>query len=95
MDPSTFTDKYLSNSGNNDSGWINPEYDRLCAEAAVAKGSAERLKKLHDAENILLEEQPIIPMYHYTNADLRRPNIHGIKENPRNNVNFRDVYVEK
>ena len=38
-------------------------------------------------------EQPIIPIYHYVNADLRRSNVKGIKENPRNNVNFRDVYV--
>jgi oligopeptide transport system substrate-binding protein len=95
MDPSTFTDKYLTNGGNNDSGWSNKDYDRLCAEAAVATNDAERLKKLREAEAILLEEQPIIPVYHYVNADLRRSVVHGIKENPRNNVNFRDVYVEK
>jgi oligopeptide transport system substrate-binding protein len=95
MDPSTFTDKYLTNGGNNDSGWSNKDYDRLCAEAAVVTNNAERLKKLREAEAILLEEQPIIPVYHYVNADLRRSVVHGIKENPRNNVNFRDVYVEK
>ena len=95
MDPSTFTDKYLTGGGNNDSGWSNKDYDRLCAEAAVAPDQQARLKKLHEAEKILLDEQPIIPMYHYVNADLRRENVHGIKENPRNNVNFRDVYVEK
>ena len=95
MDASTFTDKYLSGSGNNDSGWINKDYDRLCAEAAIAVDQTARLKKLHEAEKLLLDEQPIIPMYHYVNADLRRENVHGIKENPRNNVNFRDVYVEE
>jgi oligopeptide transport system substrate-binding protein len=96
MDPSTFTDKYLTGGGNNDSGWSNKDYDRLCAEAAaVATNPAVRLRKLHEAEKILLQEQPIIPVYHYVNADLRRRNVHGIKENPRNNVNFRDVYVER
>ena len=35
MDPSTFTDKYLTNGGNNDSGWSNKDYDRLCAEADI------------------------------------------------------------
>jgi oligopeptide transport system substrate-binding protein len=96
MDPSTFTDKYVTNGGNNDSGWSNKDYDRLLVEAAqVATQPALRLKKLQEAEKILLREQPIIPMYHYVNADLRRKNVHGIKENPRNNVNFRDVYVER
>lgn len=95
MDPSTFTDKYLTGGGNNDSGWSNKDYDRLCAEAATATDDAARLKKLHEAEKILLDEQPIIPVYHYVNADLRRANVKGIRENPRNNVNFRDVFVEK
>ena len=95
MDPSTFTDKYLTGGGNNDSGWSSPEYDRMCAEAAVAKNPEERLKILNRAEKILLDEVPIINVYHYVNADLRRPNVHGIKENPRNNVNFRDVFVER
>ena len=95
MDPSTFTDKYLTGGGNNDSGWSSPDYDRLCAEAAVAKNTGERLKFLNRAEKILLDEVPIINVYHYVNADLRLPNVHGIKENPRNNVNFRDVYVAK
>jgi oligopeptide transport system substrate-binding protein len=96
MDPSTFTDKYITNGGNNDSGWSNKDYDRLLAEAAaVATQPTLRLAKLRDAEKILLDEQPIIPVYHYVNADLRRARVKGIKENPRNNVNFRDVYVEK
>jgi len=63
--------------------------------AAVATQPKLRLAKLAEAEKILLEEQPIIPVYHYVNADLRRASVKGIKENPRNNVNFRDVYVEK
>jgi oligopeptide transport system substrate-binding protein len=95
MDPSTFTDKYLGNSQNNDSGWVNREYDQLCADAAVAKDTAARLALLNKAEKLLLDEVPIINFYHYVNADLRRPNVHGIKENPRNNVNFRDVYVDR
>jgi len=96
MDPSTFTDKYVSNGGNNDSGWNNDAYDDLLKEAAkVATQPKLRLAKLAEAEKILLDEQPIIPVYHYVNADLRRAAVKGIKENPRNNVNFRDVYVEK
>jgi len=96
MDPSTFTDKYVTNGGNNDSGWSNAAYDDLLKRAAeVATQPKLRLAKLAEAEKILLEEQPIIPIYHYVNADLRRAGVKGIKENPRNNVNFRDVYVEK
>ena len=64
-------------------------------EVPVATNPKLRLSKLREAEAILLREQPIIPVYHYVNADLRRASVKGIKENPRNNVNFRDVYIEK
>src|SRR5208283_1731820 len=32
-DPTTFTDKYKSDSDDNDSKWANAQYDRLCAQA--------------------------------------------------------------
>ena len=33
LDPNTFLDMYTSNSGNNDTGWSNPRYDALIAQA--------------------------------------------------------------
>ncbi|HEX4125374.1 MAG TPA: peptide ABC transporter substrate-binding protein, partial [Tepidisphaeraceae bacterium] len=42
-DVSTFTDKYLSNAGNNDSGWSNPKYDALCHAAELEPDPARRL----------------------------------------------------
>ncbi len=83
-DPSTFTDKYLSTSGNNDSDWKNPEYDRLCAAAAVETDNTKRMQLLSQAEALLLQQQPIIPLYYYVNCTLFRPKVHGISLNPRN-----------
>lgn len=83
-DPSTYTDKYLSTSGNNDSSWKNAEYDSLCAQAAVEPDNAKRMVLFSKAEGILLAEQPIIPLYYYVNCYLYRDNVRGLTLHPLN-----------
>lgn len=60
-DPLTFLELFSGKSSLNESGWVNEEYDRLIAEAALVS-SEERYKLLAQAENILLDEGMIIPI---------------------------------
>jgi oligopeptide transport system substrate-binding protein len=94
-DVSTFTDKYLSNSENNDSDWQNAKYDQLCAKAEVEPDAQKRLRLLEQAEDLINTELPIIPIYYYVNTYLFRDNVKGIPLDKRNMVNFKSVYVEK
>ncbi len=94
-DVSTFTDKYLAASDNNDSKWVNPEYDRLCGQAARETDPARRLAMLQRAEALLLDEVPIIPVYYYVNRYLFRESVKGISLHPRNMVLFKAVYKER
>jgi len=77
-DPTTFSDKYKSDSDDNDAKWSNAEYDRLCAEAQRETDEGRRLRLLSRAENILLNEAPIIPLFTYVNAYLIRPQAKGV-----------------
>ena len=77
-DPTTFSDKYKSDSDDNDAKWSNAEYDRLCAEAQRETDQGRRLRLLGRAENILLNEAPIIPLFTYVNAYMIRPQAKGI-----------------
>jgi oligopeptide transport system substrate-binding protein len=94
-DVSTFTDKYLSDAGNNDSAWKNPEYDRLCKEAAREGDPDKRLRLLERAEQILTDEAPIIPIYTYVNSMLWRDHVKGINTNARNMTVFKAIEVRK
>lgn len=94
-DVSTFTDKYLSNSDNNDSKWVNKEYDDLCARAAREPDPATRLMLLSRAEQILLDECPIMPIYYYVNRSLQKPGVTGIPNSPRNLVMLKAVHVQR
>ena len=94
-DVSTFTDKYLSTSLQNDAAWVNPTYDKLCARAAEEPDEKKRIELLSDAENMIDTEVPIIPIYHYVNVSLSKDTVHGVIPNPRNITIFKNVWVEK
>lgn len=94
-DPTTFTDKFRSYSENNDAKWSNAEYDRLVEQADSTADNTERLKLLSRAENILLNEAPILPVYQYVNVSLNRDEVRGLVPNPKNMVQFKAVEVRR
>ena len=64
-DPNTFLDLLRPNRGNNKTGWGNLEYDRLVQLANSKNNQSERYELLKQAERILIDEMPIIPLYTY------------------------------
>jgi len=92
-DPSTFTDKWRSDSDNNEAGWKNPRYDQLCDLATFDRDPATRLKYFAQAEKILLDDAVIIPLYHYVNTYMFRSNVTGIPLDSRMMVMFQSVQV--
>jgi ABC-type oligopeptide transport system substrate-binding subunit len=62
-DPINFLEMWETGSPYNDVNWSNEEFDSLINQARAAKTRKERLECLSQAEKILLEELPIIPIY--------------------------------
>ena len=94
-DPSTFTDKYLSFSEQNDSKWVSAEYDRLSPGGDGGGPDRRRLDLLSRAEAILLAEAPILPMYSYVNVDLHRDDVFGTNKHPKNMVAWKEIVKRK
>lgn len=65
-DPNTFLDMWLTNGGNNNTGWSNKQYDELIAQAGSTNDQAKRFDSFKKAEKILLDELPVLPIYIYT-----------------------------
>jgi oligopeptide transport system substrate-binding protein len=76
-DPSTYLYMFKSDSGNNETGWSNPEYDRLNDEADRAVDPARRYALLQQAEAILLADAPIAPIFYGTRTYLIQPYVKG------------------
>ena len=95
VDPNAFLDMWLTESGNNDASWSNPEYDRLIAEAGKAGTNEERFEFFQKAEAILLDELPILPIYHYTSAYLLDPSIKNWNPTILDHQPYKHVYLER
>ena len=80
-DPMTFLDLWQSNNPNNETGWKNPEYDKLLKAALEEPDAAKRLEILRQAEAIFVEELPAIPMYFYVDKNLVRTYVKGFEHN--------------
>lgn len=73
IDPMTFVDMFLTNSTQNDTGWSNAEYDRLVKEAQQSGDQKLRIKNMREAEKILMNEMPVMPIYFYTKPFTQKP----------------------
>jgi oligopeptide transport system substrate-binding protein len=70
-DPNTFLDMFVTDGGNNRTGWSDPDYDKLIAEAAAETDPVRRHDILRAAEKILVgEEMPVCPLYFYVGIQL-------------------------
>ncbi len=76
-DPNTFLDLLMSDNGNNRSGWANKTYDDLLNRAGRESDVKKRLGYFAKAEDILLDELPVIPIYIYTRNYLKSPDVQG------------------
>ncbi|HHW18287.1 MAG TPA: hypothetical protein GXX30_05245 [Firmicutes bacterium] len=77
-DPMTFLDMWTTNSPYNDVKWSNKQYDDLIAKAKASSDQAERMNLMAQAEKILLEELPIIPIYWPQRNYAEHPWVKGI-----------------
>ncbi len=76
-DPNTFLSLGETENGNNHTNWGNPEYDTLIEKAAFTQGSKARKQLFQKAEDILIEEMPVIPIYFYVTSRLIHPSVKG------------------
>lgn len=81
-DPISFLDMWVSGGGNNDAKFSNEEYDKLIQEVKTTTDNNERYTKMHEAEKILGEEMPIIPIYYYTDPYLQSDSLRGVYTAP-------------
>jgi oligopeptide transport system substrate-binding protein len=78
LDPAVILDYYLGDSPNNRTGWKNEKYDSLIAQAKVEQDPDKHFQLLHDAEKVLMEDLPFVPVYHYTNTYLTSPKFEDV-----------------
>ena len=70
-DPMSFLDMWMTGGGNNDAQYSNAKYDDLIKQAKATNDPAERMKLMHEAEDILMGEDVVhAAIYFYTNKNM-------------------------
>ena len=77
LDPNAFLEIWTKDNGNNDTLWSSAEYDRLFAATLTAKTQEERYALYQKMDAILVDECPILPIYHYTKVYALSPKVKG------------------
>ena len=94
-DAYTFASLMHSKSGRNDPGYSNSEYDRLLQAASRVGDLGERAALLQQAEAVLLEDLPLIPIYFYVTKRVVKPWVGGFQPNIMDHHYSRDFYILK
>lgn len=95
LDPNAFLSVFHSASENNFSGWSSQEFDQLLDLSSRTLEVQKRFHYLNQAEHILIDELPIVPIYYYNTAYLVHPSVKGWFPNLLNYHNYKYVYLEK
>ena len=93
QDPMTFLDMFVTNGGNNNTGWSNKTYDALIAKAKATVDPKARMATLHAAEKIIMTDLPILPIYYYTNPVLLSKHIKNFYESPMSFIDWKNAYM--
>jgi oligopeptide transport system substrate-binding protein len=89
-DPINFLSVFKLNAGSaNNTGWENPEYIALLERSQVCEREEERRQLMRDAEEILLRQAPIIPLFHFSMNFLQNPHLKGVSISPLAHIDFR------
>jgi oligopeptide transport system substrate-binding protein len=78
---SEFMRLWRCSSPNNRPKWCNPQYEAILDEVATMTDLKARLKRLADAERVMIEDAPIIPLYNYTQKHLQKPYVRDLHIN--------------
>ncbi len=80
-DPVALLQLFLGGSPNNYSRWASADFDREFAAAGQSPTDTERWTHLQNADGLLMDGLPLIPLYHENQNYLVQPAVRGWQDN--------------
>ncbi len=94
-DPQNFLDIHFhSASEGNSTGYSNPEVDALLEGARVEQDEEKRFALYRQAEAIIVQDAPWIPLYHGVQYELVKPYVKGLVITPQGEYDVSNAYIE-
>ncbi|EHT05562.1 hypothetical protein HMPREF9694_05110 [Klebsiella michiganensis] len=94
-DAATFLNNFRTGDSENTSQYSNPAYDEALRNAAKASDTMARGKFYQQAEDLLGQDVPAIPVYHYVRTHLVKPWVGGFTPDKLGYYYSKDMYIKK
>ncbi len=95
MDPFTFLGLFYTPGGTNGTGWWDPKYVALLDEANRTVDHQKRYQLLAEAEKLVLDAQPMIPLVVSSTRWMKKPYVKGMYPNPMTLHPWKWIYLER
>nr|WP_107727687.1 peptide ABC transporter substrate-binding protein [Desmospora activa] len=93
-DPYNYLESFTTDHPMNRTGWSDKKYDQLLQQANGENDEAKRMDLLHQAEERLLEEVPMFPLFYYNNVILEQENVKGVLRHNVGPNDYKNVEIE-
>lgn len=96
LDPQNFLSTLLASYGNENRGinYHNPKFDDLCRQADGEPNEKKRLQLYAQAEDLVLQDAPWVPIYFQKDTELINPRVHGMRESVFGHLPDSTVYLQ-
>jgi oligopeptide transport system substrate-binding protein len=91
-DASSFLEIFTSRGIQNDPGYVSSDFDELIASAKLEADPTRRIALLQKAEETMLNDYPVIPIYFYVARRLVKPYVGGAEITPLNRTYSKHLY---
>ncbi|MBO8128627.1 MAG: peptide ABC transporter substrate-binding protein [Peptococcaceae bacterium] len=94
-DPMTFVDMFVTGGSQNDGRWSNARYDELVETAKNTGDQKVRMEAMHEAEEILMDEMAVMPIYFYTLNVCEQDYVRDVFWDPLGPPHFKSAWIAK
>ena len=95
VDPMTFLDLFTKDNGNNDPKYNNANYEKYIDQAKHEADPTKRFKVLHQAENQLMTDLPIVPLFYDVSISCISPKVKGVYVLATSSIYFDQADITK
>jgi len=94
-DPISFLEIFKSKTvGTNNTNWENPNYTQLLDRSLICQNIDERKALLTQSEQLLIEDMPVIPLFHSTMCYIQDDLLQNVVLTNLGNIDFKYAYLK-
>lgn len=84
---------YSSTTGQNRTGWENADYQAILDRVNEVEDEEEQYQLYLEAEQIIMDEMPFIPIYYYSNPQVKSDRVEGLFVDGMVDVQLKEVTI--